>query len=673
MTTNTRPIFSSTTAQDGTPVSVSAATDSAAGQPTLPPPPEEGRSAAIQRRGLPSSAVAPDDDGHHALDQQASVLMAQLWSGVSPLSLALAVTDWVLHLWSSPGTQWRLARQAAEQAQAWWGDTLQALVRTAVAPAQGLPDSGAGANGPATPAAPAATTESALARALREDARFSHATWQLWPWRALASANKAAELWWQQAASLRGMLPHSREQMRFYGRQWLDMWAPSNSLWTNPQALQRALETGGQSLWKGWGKALEDVRWRVGLQPPPRRFDPALAPGRGLATTPGQVVLRNALIELIQYAPTTPMVQREPVLIIPSCIMKYYILDLSPHNSLVRWLVAQGYSVYIVSWKNPDEGDALLGIDDYVRDGVLAALDHVHCATGAPAHLMGYCLGGTFAAMAAAALGGGDARLGCQTQAMVGQGTQALLASLTLLAAETDFKEPGELGILIDEEQVRLLEAMMAARGFLTGQQMAGSFQFLHSRELVWSSQTRRWLFGEDEIGNDLMAWNADVTRLPAVMHSQYLRQCYLNNDLAEGRFRFEDQPISLRDIRVPVFAVGTVKDHVAPWRSVYKIHHLVSADVTFALTNGGHNAGIVSEPGHPGRYHHLLTTSAQEPWRTPDEWLAVAPRREGSWWPSWHAWLLAHSSGTVPARMPPVSTQLGAAPGQYVLVRYGD
>ncbi|TSE34765.1 Poly(3-hydroxyalkanoate) polymerase subunit PhaC [Tepidimonas fonticaldi] len=636
--------------------------------------------------GPPRAACEPhrrQADAAEAMDQQASVLMAQLWSGLSPISLTLAATDWALHVLSSPGSQRRLARQAAELGQAWWQDAWRAGMGTVTAflapgvsgaAAAGTGEAGGGSGTQGGPGDDGAQAEDAspLARALREDARYADPAWQRWPWSGLASAGKALELWWQQAAALRGMQPHSREQMRFYGRQWLDAWAPSNVLWTNPQALQRAWETGGQSLVKGWGRMVEDVQWRLGLQPPPRRFDPELAPRRGLATTPGQVVLRNALIELIQYAPTTPTVQREPVLVIPSCIMKYYILDLSPHNSLVRWLVGQGHTVYIVSWKNPDEDDALLAMDDYVRDGVLAALDHVRCATGAPVHLMGYCLGGTFAAIAAAALGGGDARLGCQYA--VGAAEEGVLASLTLLAAETDFKEPGELGILIDEAQVRLLEDMMAARGYLTGQQMAGSFQFLHSRELVWSSQTRRWLLGEDEVGNDLMAWNADVTRLPAVMHSQYLRSCYLNNDLAEGRFQFEGQPIALRDIRVPVFAVGTVKDHVAPWRSVYKIHHLVSADVTFALTNGGHNAGIVSEPGHRGRYHHLLTTPADHPWRTPDEWLAAAPRLEGSWWPSWSAWLKQRGSGQeVPARQPPQDPALGPAPGRYVMVRYGD
>jgi polyhydroxyalkanoate synthase len=328
--------------------------------------------------------------------------------------------------------------------------------------------------------------------------------------------------------------------------------------------------------------------------------------------------------------------------------------------------------VYIVSWRNPDESDALLGMDDYVRDGVLAALDHVHRATGEPVHLMGYCLGGTFAAIAAGALGGGDAQVGRPARDG-GEGTGPL-ATLSLLAAETDFTEPGEMGVLIDEAQVRLLEDMMAEQGFLTGKQMAGSFQFLHSRELVWSSLTRRWLLGEDEVPNDLMVWNADVTRLPAVMHSQYLRSCFLNNDLAEGRLLFQGQPVSLRDIRVPVFAVGTVKDHVAPWRSVYKVHRLVAGEVTFVLTNGGHNAGIVSEPGHPRRFYQLLTTPPREPWRSADEWQALAPRHEGSWWPAWSAWLVSHGQGrAVAARQPVPDAALGPAPGRYVMVRYGD
>ena len=594
-----------------------------------------------------------DDSAQH-LDRLATAAMARFWHGISPISLALAYTDWALHLWSSPGSQARLWGKAVQHGADWWADASRVAWRP-----WGLGPAGLSPGEP----------KSSAFQAVEQDPRFTAEEWQQWPWIGWAAASEAWEAWWQGASALRGMQPHSREQMAFYGRQLIDLWSPSNWLISNPQAMHAAWTSGGQTLLKGWGQALREWRMEPAAEPAPVA---SLGPGRGLAMTPGQVVFRNALIELLQYAPATAQVQAEPVLIAPSCIMKYYILDLSPHNSLVRWLVAQGHTVYIVSWRNPDQSDALLGMDDYVRDGVLAALDHVHSATGEPVHLMGYCLGGTFAAIAAAALGGGDAQVGRPARDG-GEGTGPL-ATLSLLAAETDFTEPGEMGVLIDEAQVRLLEDMMAEQGFLTGKQMAGSFQFLHSRELVWSSLTRRWLLGEDEVPNDLMVWNADVTRLPAVMHSQYLRSCFLNNDLAEGRLLFQGQPVSLRDIRVPVFAVGTVKDHVAPWRSVYKVHRLVAGEVTFVLTNGGHNAGIVSEPGHPRRFYQLFTTPPREPWRSADEWQALAPRHEGSWWPAWSAWLVSHGQGrAVTARQPVPDAALGPAPGRYVMVRYGD
>ena len=583
--------------------------------------------------------------------------MAQMSSGISPISLALAWADWALHLTASPGSQARLTRRAVELGVRWSQDSTQSLT-----PRFGA----AAAQAPEAPAGPAPGSVSEL---LEEDTRYAAPEWQAWPWRPLASANKLSEQWWIDACNLRGMKDHSRHQMRFYGSQLFDQVSPSNFLPTNPQALQAALQSRGQTLAQGYKLYLDDLRRRHGLAPKHApKID--LAVGHGLAMTEGEVVLRNGLIELIQYRPSTPKVQAEPVLIIPSCIMKYYILDLSPHNSMVRWLVGQGHTVYIVSWRNPDENDALLGMDDYVSEGVLAALDHVHGTYQVPVHLVGYCLGGTFAAIAASALGGGDAVLNSQNPTSAA----SPLASLTLLAAEVDFTDPGDMGVLIDEAQVRLLEDMMAGKGFLTGKQMAGSFQFLNSRDLVWSSQTRRWLLGQEELPNDLMVWNADVTRLPALMHSQYLRTCFLNNDLAEGHYLYMGRPISLRDIRVPVFAVGTLKDHVAPWRSVYKIHRLVSADVTFALVNGGHNAGIVAEPGRPRRHYQLMSSPLQQAWRTADEWQEQAPRHDGSWWTAWDQWL--HDQGSsqlVPARVPERDPVLGSAPGQYVQVRYGD
>ena len=567
-----------------------------------------------------------------SLDQQIQTLNAKLFSGLSPVSLALAQMDWALNLLQTPSAQIQLQETAAQNWRQWWLTSWQT-------PAEAPTD---------TPA--------------NTDTRFAHSTWQRQPWASMVEAQRLQEQWWRQATQLRGMKPHSQEQMNFYASKWLDMMSPSNWLATNPEAMEKALNSGGLTLVKGAQHAVRD--WWKAQGQHDQRDAPALQAGHGLAMTPGVVVARSHLCELIQYTPTTTKVHAEPVLIIPSCIMKYYILDLSPENSMVKWLVAQGHTVYMVSWRNPDENDALLTMDDYVREGVLANLAHVQHTHGEDVHLMGYCLGGTFAAIAAALL---------QGQHNTPHHAHGL-ASLSLLAAETDFKEPGEMGVLIDEAQVRMLEDMMAAQGFLTGPQMAGSFQFLHSRDLVWANRTKRWLLGDEDIPNDLMIWNTDLTRLPAVMHSQYLRQCFLNNDLANGNFTLDGHAVVLRNIDLPVFAVGTVKDHVSPWRSVYKLHRLTSGPLTFALTNGGHNAGIISEPGHRGRHFQLHTTPASEPRLSSEEWLEQAEQFEGSWWTAWSEWLVAHGSGRqVTARKPPTKASLGTAPGSYVMQRYDD
>jgi polyhydroxyalkanoate synthase len=376
-----------------------------------------------------------------------------------------------------------------------------------------------------------------------------------------------------------------------------------------------------------------------------------------VAATPGKVVLRNRLMELIQYAPATPDVYPEPVLLVPAWIMKYYILDLSPHNSLVAYLVAQGHTVFCISWKNPDAGDRDLGMDDYLELGLSAALDAVNRAVpGTRVHAAGYCLGGTLLAIGAAAMArDGDDRL----------------ASTTLLAAQTDFTEPGELGLFVDESQISLLEAQMAQTGYLTASQMAGAFQMLRSYDLLWSRLTSDYQMGTRAPMNDLMAWNADATRMPARMHSQYLRRLFLDNDLSEGRYPVRGRPVALSDLEGPLFMVGTATDHVAPWRSVYKLHHECGAEITFVLTSGGHNAGIVSEPGHAHRNFQLMQRAEGGTYLAPDEWAAQAPRQEGSWWPAWHDWLAARSGPPEPHAARIVARPShGRAPGTFVLGR---
>jgi polyhydroxyalkanoate synthase len=337
--------------------------------------------------------------------------------------------------------------------------------------------------------------------------------------------------------------------------------------------------------------------------------------------------------------------------------MKYYILDLSPHNSMVKYLVDQGHTVFILSWKNPTAADRDLGLEDYRWLGVMDALDAVTAIVPErKVQAVGYCLGGTLLTIAAAAMArDGDERL----------------QSLTLLASEIDFRESGEIALFIDDSQLAWLEAGMWDKGYLDGRQMAGAFQMLNSRDLIWSRRVREYLLGERQTFNDLMAWNADVTRMPYRMHSEYLRRLYLDNDLAEGRYRVGGRPVALADIEVPMFIVGTVRDHVAPWPSVYKMHLLSDAELTFVLTSGGHNAGVVSEPGHPRRSFQIATRAAGDRYIDPQLWRAETPLNEGSWWPAWQQWLAGRSAGRVaPPAMGGTQPPLGDAPGPYVAMR---
>jgi polyhydroxyalkanoate synthase len=382
--------------------------------------------------------------------------------------------------------------------------------------------------------------------------------------------------------------------------------------------------------------------------------------GGNLAATPGKVVMRNELVELIQYAPATATVFAEPILIIPAWIMKYYILDLSSANSLVKYLVSKGHTVFIVSWKNPNASDRGLGMDDYLRLGVGATVDAVSSIVpGQKIHSVGYCIGGTLLSIAAATFAAaGDLRL----------------ASVTLLAAQQDFSEPGELSVFISPSQLDMLEAVMDRAGVLKSEQMGAAFALLRSRDLLWTPAVNTYLRGKREDPNDMMAWNADGTRMPCRMHREYLRTLYLNNQLALGEFEAAGRTVDLAAITVPLFVVGTETDHVAPWQSVYKARGLTrSADFTFLLTSGGHNAGIVSGPAHPRRRHRVRTWLNASDTLPADVWLETTPPQTGSWWPVWQDWLARHSTqtkvdppsmGAAAAGYPPIAD----APGEYVL-----
>ncbi len=573
----------------------------------------------------------PTTTGPPPMDLPLKLWLARLSNGLSPVALAQAQADWWLHLLVSPTRQAQLSVSALHKAQAW----AHYLWRAAQGPCENC-------------VAPAP-----------QDKRFSRPEWRRFPFNALAQGFLLQERWWDEAThGVRGVSRHHEEVTAFVARQWLDMLSPSNSPLTNPQVLQETLRTGGANLASGaanWARdamAVASGGEARGLQ--------AFEPGRALALTPGQVVMRNHLIELIQYTPATPTVWREPVLVVPSWIMKFYILDLTPDDSLVRYLVSQGHTVFMVSWRNPGSADAGLGMDDYLDLGVLQALAAVReRCPGAGVHAMGYCLGGTLLSMAAALLGA--------------RGDEGL-RSLTLLAAQVDFQEPGELGLFIDESQIAFLEDIMAERGYLDGQRMAGAFQLINSKDLVWSKLVHEYLMGAHTPVTPLRAWNADATRLPARMHSEYLRRLYLHNDLAEGRYRVRGEPVDLDRIRVPLYLLATERDHVSPWTSVYKLMRLTHSNAHFVLSSGGHNVGIVSPPegplASPEASYRVGEWAPRAAPADPQDWLAHAKASPGSWWPHWQRWLAAHSSRRVKARAVSglrVRGRAVPAPGTYV------
>jgi len=589
------------------------------------PAAESGTASAGQETKSAAEAASS------ALDRYFAASLAQFTAGVSPQALAGAFFDWAAHLALSPGKQLDLSGRAVAGALANLGYALRVMVGSDGDPAKS---------------------------SLPQDGRFRDPAWRSAPFNLYAAAFLSVERWWEAATTgIHGLDKRHEAMATFTARQILDAFAPSNFVPTNPRVLEKTLRDGGANLARGMRNLVEDAaRSRGGKGPVGTE---AYRVGETVAVTPGKVVHRTRLAEIIQYAPSTGRVRPEPVVIVPAWIMKYYILDLSPANSLVRFLTAQGFTVFMISWKNLGGEDRDVGFDDYRIEGLLAAIEAATAITGASrVHAAGYCLGGTLLAVAAAAMARDD---------------DERLATISMFAAQTDFTEAGEVMLFINESQVAFLEDLMSERGYLEASQMAGAFALIRSNDLIWSRLVHDYLMGERSPLSDLMAWNADATRMPCRMHSQYLRSLFLDNDLAEGRFKVGGRPVALHDIRTPVFVVGTERDHVSPWRSVYKFNLMADADITFVLASGGHNAGVVSEPGHPRHRFRIATRAHDQPYVDPESWLAAAPVTEGSWWPAWAAWLAAHSGAAVAP--PPLGrpgtrfAPLCNAPGTYVLM----
>jgi poly[(R)-3-hydroxyalkanoate] polymerase subunit PhaC len=565
------------------------------------------------------------------VDRTIHYAVSRLTLGLSPAAVAEAYFDWLIHLAAAPGKQSQL-----------WQKALRKWMRLGHFFAECARGGGKG---------------ECCIEPLPHDNRFSGEAWNSWPYNAFQQAFLLQQQWWHNATTdVRGVTEKHERQVEFATRQMLDVFSPSNFILTNPEVLQKTQAEWGMNLVRGFWNFVEDSERAVNGRKPVGME--AFKVGETLAVTPGKVIFRNRVIELIQYEPVSDKVRPEPVLIVPAWIMKYYILDLSPANSLVKYLTEQGFTVFIISWKNPTSEDRALRLEDYRTLGIGAALDAIRTIIpAAKVHGLGYCLGGTLLATEAAAL----ARNGDDT-----------FKTLTFLAAQVDFEEPGELGLFIDESQVSFLEDMMWEQGYLDSQQMSGVFQLLRSNDLIWSRAVHDYLMGDREPAFDLSAWNADSTRMPYQMHSDYLRQLFLHNDLAEGRHKVDDRPVALTDIRAPVFVVSTETDHVAPWRSVYKLCLLLDTDVTFLLTSGGHNAGIVSPPAKNTRHHRVSTKRALDVYVDPETWLSKTAIEPGSWWPVWTSWLRERSGSLVFAV--PVGGRdgelqpLADAPGTYVL-----
>jgi polyhydroxyalkanoate synthase len=499
-----------------------------------------------------------------------------------------------------------------------------------------------------------------LAAPARDDRRFADAAWSEHPAFDYVKQAYLLNARWMQSAvrQVEDLDADTQRKVEFYTRQLIDAWSPTNFVATNPKVLRETLDSGGENLVRGLEHLVEDLQRGRGRLSIAMTDERAFKLGQNVAATAGKVVLQNDLMQLVQYAPSTAEVHRRPLLIIPPWINKFYILDLKPQNSFIKWAVDQGHTLFVISWVNPDERLAHKTFDDYMLEGPLAALAAIERATGErEANVIGYCIGGTL--------------LACTLAWMAKRGDRRV-ASATFFTALTDFAEAGELKVFIDDEQISQLEVHVAKKGYLEGRHMATVFNLLRANDLIWSFVVNNYLLGREPLPFDLLYWNADSTRMPAAMHSFYLRKMYLENRLVQpGGVAVANEALDLRDIDLPIYQLSTESDHIAPWKSTYALSQLVRGPYRFVLSGSGHIAGVINPP--VANKYYYLTNPANPP--TPEEWLAGAARHNGSWWTDWAAWVAQQGGGPVPAREPGAGAlaPIEEAPGSYVRVRAGD
>ncbi len=493
----------------------------------------------------------------------------------------------------------------------------------------------------------------------REDRRFKDDAWSE---NAMFDFIKQSYLltarWMQNTVNdVEGLDEKTAQKVDFYTRQYADAMAPSNFVMTNPEVLRETMDSKGENLVKGLENLLGDLEKGEGQLKISMTDQDAFEVGENLAMTPGEIVFQTDLMQLIQYSPTTETVHKRPLLIVPPWINKFYILDLRAKNSFISWAVSQGITVFVVSWVNPDEQLAQKSFEDYMIEGPLAAIDAIEQATGVKdVNMIGYCLGGTLTAATLAHMAAkGDNRV----------------KSVTYFTTMIDFAEAGELGVFIDEEQLAALEARMNERGYLEGSEMATTFNMLRANDLIWSFVVNNYLMGKDPFPFDLLYWNSDSTRMPAAMHSYYLRNMYLENKLIEpGALELGGTPIDLTTIKTPTFVLSTKEDHIAPWKSTFAAVNTYAGPIKFCLAGSGHIAGVVNPPNPDKQKYGYWTYSRKV--KSPDSWYEKATHHEGSWWPEWKSWLEKHAGPQVPAREPGAGklAVLEPAPGSYVKSR---